>query len=142
MTQLPATTWAPPLGILILPIGDPLSALTFRAQEPDVVIVAGTPSRSHPDSPTLAMLMLMPPVPEFTLPGAAGVVPVPLTLVQYNSRPPVVTKLSPLLVAVTGVAVAGLIVVDAAAIPDAAMVNAAAAPTSAEVLPSIVRDDM
>jgi len=88
------------------------------------------------------MLMLIPPVPEFTLPGAAGVVPDPLTLVQYNSSPPVVTKLSPLLVAVTGVAVAGLIVVDAAAIPDAAMVNAAAAPTIAEALPSIVRDDM
>lgn len=89
---------------------------------------------------TLAMLRLMPPVPEFTLPGAAGVIPVPLTLVQYNSRPPVVTKLSQLLVAVTGVAVAGLIVVDAAAIPDAAMVNAAAAPTSGEALPSIMRD--
>jgi hypothetical protein len=84
MTQLPATTRAPPLRILILPIGDPLSALTFRAQGPDVVIVAGRPSRSHPGSPTLAMLMLMPPVPEFTLPGAAGVVPVPLTLVQYK----------------------------------------------------------
>ncbi|AVP70028.1 hypothetical protein GS462_16930 [Rhodococcus hoagii] len=128
-------TTAPPAGMISEPWGDAPSLSTFSFQVPLAATVAGCPLSVQLDRLTLLMLMSIPPVDGLTLPGAAGVVPVPDTFVQRMVYPGVVVMIRrSLLVAVTGV-LAGVIVVDAYDSP--AAVNVAAAATARTALPRL-----
>ncbi|WP_165497050.1 hypothetical protein [Rhodococcus sp. ABRD24] len=85
------------------------------------------------DMLTVVMSIGIPPTEGLLLPGAAGVDPLPDTLVQRMVYPGVVIRRS-LLVAVTGV-LAGVIVVEAYDIP--AAVNVATAATARTALPRL-----
>ncbi|OQQ33647.1 hypothetical protein A6411_05510 [Prescottella equi] len=126
-------TTAPLAGMISEPCGDAPSWSTFSFQVPLATTFAAWPFSWQLDRLTLLMLMSIPPVDGLTLPGAAGVVPVPDTFVQRMVYPGVTIRRS-LLVAVTGV-FAGVIVVDAYAIP--AAVNVATAATARTALPRL-----